>query len=174
VNARILRPKHGPRILARPLRNGDVDTVLAVFHRLNDRSRRHRFNGAKARLSEDELWQLALVDANHYTLVARVDGDPEPVALARLVRDGDSAEIAFEVATVYQRQGIGSILTAELLADARAVGIREITALVANDNRAALALLRRTLDKIEITIDGRELWIRATLSRPTVRIASSW
>ena len=85
------------------------------------------------------------------------------MAIARLVRDGDSAEIAFEVADEYQRLGIGSSLTAELLADARAAGITEITALVASDNPAAVALLRRIVRALDIRFEGPELSIRAAL-----------
>ena len=70
---------------------------------------------------------------------------PDPVAIARLVRDGRSAEIAFEVANDYQQRGIGTALTEELLADARAAGIAEITALVTADNPTAISLLRRAL-----------------------------
>jgi ribosomal protein S18 acetylase RimI-like enzyme len=154
VNTRVLKPNHGPTILVRPLRNGDVDTVLAVFHRLGEQSRRRRFNGPKARLSEEELWQLARVDSTHHALVAYVEGDPDPVAIARLVRDGRSAEIAFEVANDYRRRGIGSALTEELLADARAAGITEITALVSSDDPVAVALLRRTLDVLTRLTDG--------------------
>jgi ribosomal protein S18 acetylase RimI-like enzyme len=163
VNARFVNVKRGDAITVRPLHHGDVDTVLAVFHRLGPESRRRRFNGAKPRLSEHELWQLARVDANHHALVAYVDGDPEPVALARLVRSGPSAEIAFEVANDYQQRGIGAALTEVLLADARAAGITEVTALVSSDNPAALALLRRTLDALEIAFEGRDIWITAAL-----------
>jgi ribosomal protein S18 acetylase RimI-like enzyme len=173
VNTRVLKPKHGPTILVRPLRNGDVDTVLAVFHRLGERSRRRRFNGAKTHLTEEELWQLALVDRTHHVLVAYVEGDPDPVAIARLVRDGRSAEIAFEVANDYQQRGIGSALTEELLADARTAGITEITALVSGDNPAAVALLRRTLDTLDISLEGPELWIRAAIPRLSWGLASS-
>jgi ribosomal protein S18 acetylase RimI-like enzyme len=144
-------------MLVRPLRGGDVDTVLAVFHRLSEESRRTRFNGAKARLPEEELWHLAKVDATHHALVAYVEGDPDPVAIARLVRDGRSAEIAFEVASDYQQRGIGSALTEELLADARAAGISEITALVASDNPAAPLVghshLHLAEDRPEIALD---------------------
>jgi hypothetical protein len=45
-------------MLVRPLRNGDIDTVLAVFHRLSDESRRRRFNGGKARLPPSDLVRL--------------------------------------------------------------------------------------------------------------------
>ena len=164
MHARILEPKHGPRLLVRPLRHGDVGTVRAVFERLGERSRRARFNGPKPRLSRNELEHLASADANRHALVAYVEGDRRPVAIARLVRDGHSAEIAFEVADEYQQRGIGSALTAELLADARAAGITEITALVASDNPAALALLRRLLSALDIGFDGPEVSIRAALS----------
>jgi ribosomal protein S18 acetylase RimI-like enzyme len=164
VHTRILEPKHGPTLLVRPLRRGDVRTLSAVFERLGSESRRRRFNGAKPYLSEAELRQLAAVDANNHALVAYVAHDTEPVAIARLRRDGDTAEIAFAVADDYQQRGIGAALTAELIADARAAGIREITALVASDNPAALALLRRALSVLEIDLQGPELWIRAALA----------
>jgi ribosomal protein S18 acetylase RimI-like enzyme len=164
VHTRILKPKHGPTLLVRPLRRGDVRTVAAVFERLGADSRRRRFNGAKPCLSVSDLRELTLIDASRHALVAYVDGDPEPVAIARLHRDGDNAEIAFAVADAYQQRGIGSALTAALIADARAAGIREITALVASDNPAALALLRRTLSVLEIDLEGPEYWIRAALA----------
>src|SRR5262245_23935604 len=137
MNTRIVKPKHGPEILVRPLRAGDTATVQGVFERLGEASRRARFNGAKPRLGEQELRWLAAVDAKHHALVAYVAGDPEPVAIARLVRSGSSSEIAFEVADAYQGLGIGSALTQELVADARAAGVVEVTALVRSDNPRA-------------------------------------
>ena len=164
MHTRFLKPKHGPTLLVRPLRHGDVGTVMAVFERLSEQSRRARFNGPKPRLSTAELEQLARVDSTRHVLVAYLEDDPQPVALARLVRDGRSAEIAFEVADEHHRLGIGSTLTAELLADARAAGITEITALVSSDNSAAVALLRRILDVLDIRFEGPELSIRAALA----------
>jgi ribosomal protein S18 acetylase RimI-like enzyme len=166
MHTRVLEPRHGPTILVRPLRRGDVETVRAVFEQLGEESRRTRFNGAKPRLSEAELRGLAEVDATRHALVAYLEDDPRPVAIARLVRDGESAEIAFAVADRCHRRGIGSALTAELIADARAAGITEINALVSSDNPAALALLRRALSVLEISFDGPELWIRAALAGP--------
>ena len=161
---RAVRVKHGRVILVRPLANGDVETVLAVFERLGERSRRTRFNGPKPRLSPAELEHLAAVDATRHALVAYLEGDDRPVAIARLVREGDSAEIAFEVVDEHQQLGIGSALTAELLADARAAGITEVTALVASDNEAALSLLRRVLSRLEVSFEGPELSVRAALA----------
>jgi acetyltransferase len=163
MHTRVVKPKCGPAILVRPLRHGDVGTVAAMFGRLGERSRRTRFLGPKPRLSTADLEQLASADPNHHVLVAYVPGDPRPAAIARLVRSGASAEIAFEVADELQERGIGSALTAELVADARAAGITEITALVARDNPAAVALLRRILEVLDIRFEGPELSIRAAL-----------
>jgi ribosomal protein S18 acetylase RimI-like enzyme len=162
--SRVLRLGYGRKILVRPLLSGDVETVAAVFARLGEQSRRMRFNGPKPSLARAELEWLATVDATRHALVAYYVGDDRPVAIARLVRDGPSAEIAFEVADEHQRLGIGSALTGELLADARAAGITEITSLVSSENRAAVKLLRRVLGRLDVTFAGAELEIRAALT----------
>ncbi len=165
MHTRVLKPRHGPTLLVRPLEHGDVRTVVAVFEQLSDASRRARFNGAKPCLSRADLRELAAVDDRHHALIAYVEGNPIPVAIARLVREGrDSAEIAFAVADAYQHRGIGSALTAELLGDARAAGIRQITALTSSDNRAALALLRRTATVLDISFEGSDLSVRAVIA----------
>ena len=161
---RLVKPKHGPPLIVRPLRHGDVRTVHAVFERLSPESRRLRFNGAKPCLSRDDLRQLARMDSTHHALVAYVEGDAFPVAIARLARDGVSAEIAFAVADEYQHRGIGSALAAELLVDARAAGITEVTALASGDNPAALKLLRRTSNVVDVHFEGPDLSIRAAIA----------
>src|SRR5690348_15330444 len=163
MHTRVVKAKHGPELIVRPLRHGDTATVQAVFERLGEASRRARFNGAKPRLGEQELRWLATVDSTHHALVAYVDGDPLPVAIARLVRWGVSAEIAFEVADDYHGRGIGSALTQELVADACAAGVLEVTALVRSDNRAAFAVLSRALGQLELRFEGPEMLVRAPL-----------
>jgi ribosomal protein S18 acetylase RimI-like enzyme len=161
---RVIKPRHGPTLLVRPLENGDTATVSAVFERLGEESRRARFNGPKPCLTPAELEQLATVDRSHHALVAYVEGDPLPIAIARLARNGSSAEIAFAVADSHQHRGIGSALAAELITDARAAGITEITALASSDNPAALALLRRTANVLDVQFEGPELSIRAAIA----------
>lgn len=134
---------------------------MSLFVRLGERSRRARFNGPKPCLSRSDLRRLASVDATHYALVAHVEDDPQPIAIARLVRDGDQAEVAFAVADEYQNRGIGSALTAQLLADARASGITRITALVARDNRAAITMLRGVATVVSASFEGSEIFIEA-------------
>jgi ribosomal protein S18 acetylase RimI-like enzyme len=163
MHTRVVKPKCGPELVVRPLKPGDTATVEAVFERLGEASRLARFNGLKHRLGEQELRWLATVGPNHHVLVGYVDGDPEPAALARLVRFGSTAEVAFEVADEYQGRGIGSALTQELVADACAAGIVEVTALVRSDNPAALAVLQRTLGQLQVRFEGPEILVRAPL-----------
>jgi RimJ/RimL family protein N-acetyltransferase len=139
----------------RPLRNGDTATVAALFARLGERSRARRFCGAKPRLSDVELANLARVDADHHVLVGYLDGDSEPVGIARLVRLGSTAEIAFAVADAHQGRRIGSVLASELAADARAAGILELVATVCGDNPRVLALIKR-LGSTRMTWAGAE------------------
>jgi ribosomal protein S18 acetylase RimI-like enzyme len=155
VYLRHMQSRYVNGLTIRALRNGDTDTVAALFARLGDRSRERRFCGAKPRLSDLELETLARVDRDRHVLVGYVDGDSEPVGIARLVRDGDSAEIAFAVADVYQSRGVGSVLASELAADARAAGITQLTATVCGDNPRVLALLKK-LGSLDMSWRGGE------------------
>ena len=140
-----MHARHIDGITIRPLRHGDTTTVATLFARLGPRSREQRFCGAKPRIAAHELEALA-----------RVDGDPTPAGMARLVRSGRSAEIAFEVADAHQGRGIGSLLAQELAADARAAGITELVATVCGDNQAIVSLLRRVADSLHVSWQGRE------------------
>jgi len=165
MHTRLIKLRRGPRLLVRPLVSGDVETVAAVFARLGEQSRRARFLGPKPCLRTAELERMATVDSSHHALVGYVEGDPEPAAIASLVRtDASSAEVAFAVADEYQHRGIGSALTRELLSDARAAGISEVTALTGSDNSATLALLRRCAEVLDVHFEGAEISIRAAIA----------
>jgi GNAT superfamily N-acetyltransferase len=163
VQARDMHSHYANGIVIRPLGNGDAATVLVVFERLGPESRRRRFGGTKTRLSEEELALLSRVDGAHHVLVAYADGDARPAGLARLVRDGDAAEVAFEVADEQHGRGIGSALAEALAADARAAGIVEFRATVAGDNGRAMSLLARTSHRLRARWLGGERRVVAAL-----------
>lgn len=144
------------RVTIRPLRDGDTATVAALFERLGPSSRARRFGGAKPRLSDAELRALARVDATHHVLVAYVDGDAEPAGLAQLVRNGNTAEVACAVADAHQGRGVGTVLTRELAADARAAGIVRFEATVQGDNPPAVSLLARCSMQLDVRWTGGE------------------
>ena len=143
MNAEVLRG-----ITVRPLRNGQTEVVQAVFDRLGPHSRRLRFGGAKNVLTRGELEQLARVDGDHHVLVAWHDG--APVGIARLVRDGSLADIAFDVVDSLQGNGVGSVLSQRLAEDARAAGIQTLRATMSAENRASLALMRRITEGLKV------------------------
>jgi ribosomal protein S18 acetylase RimI-like enzyme len=151
----------------RPLRNGDTATVAALFDRLGPASRERRFCAGKPRLSEAELTLLARVDGDRHVLVGYVDGDPRPAAIARLVRVGRDAEIAFEVADDHQSRGLGTTLAGELAADARAAGITTLRATVCGDNPRAVSLLRRLARSLEVSWRGAEREFVLELEHPS-------
>jgi len=151
----------------RPLENGDTQTVARLFDRLSARSRVRRFNAAKPRLTERELATLATVDARSHSLVAWVDGDPEPAGFAQIVRDAGTwthGEIAFAVADAYQGRGVGSALVDQLAADARAAGITHLTAVIQASNTVAFALVKRVALPVDVRFEGGEASIVAALA----------
>jgi GNAT superfamily N-acetyltransferase len=158
-----MHSRHVDGIVIRPLRNGETATVLDVFERLGAVSRRRRFGGVKPELPAAELVQLARVDATHHVLVAYADGDRRPAGIARLVRDGATAEVAFEVVDEHHGRGIGSALASALASDARAAGIAELHATVAGDNAPAVSLLARVSRRLRATWLGGERRVVAAI-----------
>ena len=128
-------------ITVRPLRAGETEVIQAVFDRLGPRSRLLRFGGAKNVLLPSDLELLSRVDADHHVLVAIVEG--QAVGIARLVRHGDVAEVAFAVADEFQGVGVGTVLVDRLAEDARAAGITSFRGDVTEENVASRALLKR-------------------------------
>ena len=141
----------------RPLRNGDTGDRSPRSSRASASGRaERRFCGAKPRLSDGELQLLARVDEERHVLVGYLDGDTEPAGIARLVREGSTAEVAFAVADGYQGRRVGSTLAAALAADARAAGITELLANVCGDNPPVVALMKRLGESLRVTWSGRE------------------
>jgi len=136
MNAEVIRG-----IKVRPLRGGETEVVQAVFDRLGPRSRLLRFGGAKNVLLPSDLELLSRVDATHHVLVAYIGH--EPVGIARLVRDGNVAEVAYAVIDEWQGKGVGTVLVDRLAADARAAGIERFVSEIRPDNAPSLALARR-------------------------------
>jgi len=128
-------------VTIRPLRSGETAAVQAVFDQLGPESRALRFGGAKNVLTASDLGQLTRIDGDHHALVAFIEG--RPVGIARLVRDGSSAEVAYAVADEWQGHGIGTVLVERLAADARAAGITRFHGDVRADNTPSVKLMRR-------------------------------
>jgi GNAT superfamily N-acetyltransferase len=142
-------------ITIRTLRRGEADVVQAVFDSLGPRSRVLRFGGAKPTLSASDLELLSRVDSDHHVLVAWVG--KTPIGIARLVRQGSDADVAFAVADKWQHRGVGKALADRLAADARAAGIERLHATMHAENSGSLALMRRVTRGLTTRIAAGQL-----------------
>ena len=142
-----------------PLEDGDTETVEVVFRQLGPQTRRWRFGAPKPRLSPDELALLARVGCGRLALVARAG--EHPIGLAHLVCEPEtrSAEVAVVVADRWQRLGAGSALADGLAAEAAAVGILRVHALIAADNSASLALMRAATTIVETRFEASSVHV---------------
>jgi GNAT superfamily N-acetyltransferase len=136
----------GSSVIVRPIRPADAPLLSDAFGRLSVASRHSRFLGSKGTLSPAELRRLTVVDhREHEALIAISTADHRAVGVARYVRSRESlhlAELAVTVIDEWHRRGLGRALVDRLAERARTEGIGAFTALIADYNAGALALLR--------------------------------
>lgn len=125
----------GTDVWVRMLRAEDQDLLAQGFERLSEQSRYQRFLAAKPKLSGSELDYLVNVDLDNHVavgaLVAKKEGEPEGIGIARFVRyddEPDVAEVAVAVIDDYQGLGLGRLLLRYLVSAARERGIRAFRA----------------------------------------------
>jgi RimJ/RimL family protein N-acetyltransferase len=139
--------RDGSTVLIRQVHSADAPLLADGFARLSARSRQLRFLTPKKDLSPAELRYFTDLDHHDHEALGALDhAGGRGVGIARYVRDADdphSAEIAVTIADDWQGRGLGTELLAQLSDRARSEGIRRFTALVAADNAAMTALLRR-------------------------------
>jgi RimJ/RimL family protein N-acetyltransferase len=149
-----LLPEGAP-VLIRPIRADDKRLLEEGLRRLSPESVQRRFLSPKRSFSRTELRYLTEVDGrNHVALVVEDPDESERRLIAvgrfvRLVGDPEAAEVAIVVADDWQGRRLGSLLAAELAAEARRVGIRRFTATMAADNRPAHRLMAKLTEHLE-------------------------
>lgn len=135
-------------MLIRPVRGADAPLLADGFARLSERSRRLRFLGRKATLTEAGLRYFINVDHHDHEALGALDHvRGGGVGIARYVTDRENpaaAEIAVTIVDDWQGRGLGGELLARLADRARQEGIRRFTAVVAAGNAAAAGLLRNS------------------------------
>lgn len=142
------RPGHAA-IEIRPVDAADTEGLRSFYADLSAESRRARFLGSRAGLSEHQCRSFCGVDHEHREgFVAVLAGahprDGEIVGHACLEPSGerDGAEIAVAVADAFQGQGIGRALVRVAAGWARRRGLRELRATAFASNARILGLLR--------------------------------
>jgi RimJ/RimL family protein N-acetyltransferase len=141
----------GSTVFLRPLRRDDATVLLTVFAGLGPRSRELRFLAPKRMLTSADLRRLTSVDGHDHVAVVAYSAAWDPIGVGRFVRDADAttAEVAVAVVDGWQGRGVGTVLSSELAAHAREVGIQRFTATMSGRNEGAARLMRRLSGKVE-------------------------
>jgi RimJ/RimL family protein N-acetyltransferase len=135
------------RVLIRPIREEDKQSLVEGFQRLSAESRYRRFFSPVHELSAHQLRYLTEVDHHaHEALLATDPSTGEGLGVARFIRsttDPRVAEVAVAVGDSWQGRGLGTALLEALAARAREEGVDRFTGSVLAGNSPMLRLLRR-------------------------------
>jgi acetyltransferase len=142
------QPRKGPRVTLRPIRPEDAEMEQEFVKRLSSESRYFRFMDTLRELTPLMLVRFTQIDYDReMAFVATVAGEAREteVAVARYVAnpDGESCEFALVVADGWQGRGLGRRLMEQLIAVARARGLRRMIGHVLAENRGMIALAQK-------------------------------
>jgi GNAT superfamily N-acetyltransferase len=141
--------RDGTPVLIRPIRADDRTALADGFRRLSPESRYLRFHHLASSLSERQLKFFTEVDhRDHEALVALdLDADEDPgMGVARYLRLKDEPQVAEAAITVldeYQGRGVGTLLLAVLVGEARDNGITVFRNYVLAENAPMLEIFHQ-------------------------------
>ncbi len=155
---RIVEIKGGDRVLVRPVRITDEETLQDMFYRLSDESTYSRFMHYKKSHPHEEMQKLVDLDHAHNMalVVCPADSPAELIAMARYDVDPatDLADIAFVVRDELQGHGLGTLLMRRMAEIGRARGLAGFTADVLCSNAAMLGVFQRSGLEMHTELDG--------------------
>ena len=157
-------------VLIRPIRPTDAAGLREGFERLGVRSRRLRFLGWKASLTDAEVAYFTEVDHDKHEALVAVDTEAHSgIGVARFIRDPlgpEVADVAVTVVDEWQGHGVGSELLRRLTEVAGCKGVQRFTALVSADNLAMRRMLTHLNDVELVGRDAGTLSYEIPVQRP--------
>jgi RimJ/RimL family protein N-acetyltransferase len=165
----LVRLNSGLVVRIRRIRPDDKQLLSDGLARLSWDSAYRRFLAPKTELTPAELVAFTEVDfRDHVAMVAIRPDDPRSLAgvgrWVRSLRDPEAAEFAFVVADDLHREGLGTALVSVLADEARARGVRRVTATILPHNIAAHRLLAQMSDRLETTVQDGVFELRGDLA----------
>ncbi len=150
----------GTLVTFRPMHPTDEARIRDLFHSLSKQTMYYRFMSGAARLPQRQVRDFVYIDYREEMAIVgtipEASGE-EVIAVGRyyLNPGTNHAEVAFIVRDQWQNRGIGTFLLSYLATIARSQGIAGFTAEVLVDNRAMLAVLRKSGFRLRSQLDGR-------------------
>ncbi|WP_027659673.1 GNAT family N-acetyltransferase [Salinispora fenicalii] len=161
----------GAELDVRPAVGGDLPGVVDLHERCSVRSRNRRYHGGSARPAPARLRRL-LEPARGVTLLAAPTTSDSPtapvVAMANLIGEGDTAEVALLVRDDWQRRGLGSALLRRVVWQAEQSGYAALDLHIQAGNTPMLRAVRRLDRPLTVDRDGSLL----TLTVPLIAAVS--
>ena len=140
--------RDGRPVLLRPLVPADEAKLREAIARFSNRSRYLRFFTGLARIPDPVIHRLADADGHAHVAWVAIDKThpDEPIIGAvhaiRTEADAPSGEFAIGLVDDWHGAGLARLLIALLVADAKAEGVKEMTADVLWENRKGKALMK--------------------------------
>jgi acetyltransferase len=136
--ARLLRMRHGERVVLRPIRAGDAAALQAYIRGLSTLSRYYRFFAPIPELPPSEMHRVLHLDGMRQAALiacAFPNGTAIVVGEARhALAPNRECEFALSVAEDWRRRGLALMMLAEIECRARSLGARSLVADVLHAN----------------------------------------
>jgi acetyltransferase len=131
------------RLLVRPIRPEDGGRLSAFYAEATPGDLRLRFFLSRREVPRSELARYCQIDYEREMTFVALDGE-RMVGEVRAVCDPDNevAEFAVQVASAWQRRGLGRRLLDKLVGYLRAHGTREVMGICLQENRGMVSLAR--------------------------------
>lgn len=139
--------RDGTAVCVRAIRSDDKERMRIAFERLSAQTVYRRFFQPLTTLTSGALQEATELDFHDHVGLALTVGEGTSerlIAVGNFVRvapGADCAEVAFVVADDYQHRGAATLLLQHLVHVARGVGLRQLLALVLEDNREMVEVL---------------------------------
>jgi GNAT superfamily N-acetyltransferase len=151
----------GTELTVRRADPSDRQAALALHERCSTRTLRLRYHGP---VGDADRYIGHLLEPRYGQTLTVETADGDLVALAHLMWDDGSAEIAVLVEDAWQRRGLGAELVRRLAELARDAGIDEVYAVTTSSNTGMVATLRRLGVPLDYQVEEGTLVITAHLA----------
>ena len=132
-----------PRLRLRAYEKDDMDFCMSIW--CDEEAGKYMSDPAMKNVDEKYLAAFDGMedDPDGYFLIAEFKDSGERAGTFCIFPEGGNHDIGYSIAKKYWRKGLGSEMLAGALDRIRALGGRSVTAEVADDNAASLALLHK-------------------------------
>ncbi len=149
----------------------DKAEALAMHQRCSTTTLRRRYHGPVA---DADRYLDHLLDARHGQTLAVESAEGRIVALAHLMWDDDSAELAVMVEDDWQRRGLGLDLLRRMAALAAEAGVASVYAVTQAANTALIGAMQRLAIPLDYQVEDGTLVITAHLAGAAEQLPSPW